>query len=439
LNRVQQSPIGKRIVSGTFWSVVGNGFGKMFTFIAMIFVARILGKEAFGEFGLVRSTAMTFVTFSSFGIGLTATKYIAELLHSDKERVGRIIGLNYLLSFFMSLIITVIFYFSIPGLCKLVLNAPNLVNEMRWGALSLFLMTFMSTQVGIMLGFQDFKGQASVALIVGFVAIPAYFIGAKFSGLHGTILALLFVTLTNVIINSIFIFSNIKKRGLRYSFGDAYKELPILWKFSLPVVLCSIIPSTGLWICQMIQRSQPNGAGELGLYFALMSLYSIVMFLPNMFINVMIPMTSEIQSQHNSIRFRKIIIVHSCFNIFIVSIIIFPIMFFSRQVMMCFGNEFIIDFKIMFLFGIYCLLSAFLGIICMIMVSTGHAWFNFITIIIGTVTMLCFAYPFITHLGTLGLFLTMIMDVLARSVFCVICILFLSQQFSIKSKSSSNL
>jgi hypothetical protein len=29
LNRVQQSPIGKRIVSGTFWSVVGNGFGKL--------------------------------------------------------------------------------------------------------------------------------------------------------------------------------------------------------------------------------------------------------------------------------------------------------------------------------------------------------------------------------------------------------------------------
>jgi O-antigen/teichoic acid export membrane protein len=405
----------------------------MFTFIAIVLVAKILGKETFGEFGLVRSTAMTFVTFSSFGIGLTATKYIAEFLNLDKERVGRIIGLNYLLSIFMTLIVTGILYFIIPELCRTVLNAPTLVNEMRWGALSLFLMTFMSTQVGIMLGFQDFKGQACVALIVGFVTVPVYFIGTKFIGLHGAILALLVVTFINVIINSIFIFRNVKRHGLRYSFHDAYKELPILWRFSLPVVLCSMIPSAGVWICQMIQRSQPNGAGELGIYFALMSLYSIVMFLPNMFVNVMIPMTSEILSQHKSNQFRKMIFVHSCFNIFIVSIIIFPIIFFSKQIMMCFGNDFIIDFKIMFLFGIYCLLSAFFGIIYTIMISTGHAWLNFAAIIIGTVMMLCFAYPFIANLGTLGLFLTMIMDVLTRSIFYVICILFL-RQFSIKQR-----
>jgi O-antigen/teichoic acid export membrane protein len=128
---VQQSPIGKRLVSGTFWSVVGNGFGKVFTFIAMILVARILGKEAFGDFGLVRSTASMFITFSSFGMGLTATKYIAEMLHSDKVRVGRIIGLNYLLSFFVSLIIAAIFYLCIPRICEVILKSPDIVNEMR--------------------------------------------------------------------------------------------------------------------------------------------------------------------------------------------------------------------------------------------------------------------------------------------------------------------
>jgi O-antigen/teichoic acid export membrane protein len=144
LNRVQQSPIGKRIVSERFWSVVGNGFSKMFTFIAIFFVAIILEKEAFGEFGLVRATTSMFVTFSSFGMGLTATKYIAELLHSDKERIDRIIGLNYLLSFFVSLVIATIFYFSIPQICETLLNASGLVDEMKCGALLLFLMTFMS-------------------------------------------------------------------------------------------------------------------------------------------------------------------------------------------------------------------------------------------------------------------------------------------------------
>jgi O-antigen/teichoic acid export membrane protein len=198
---VQQSPVGKRIVSGTFWLVLGNGFGRGLTFIAMIFVARILGKESFGEFGLVRSTAMTFVTFSSFGKGITATKYIAELLPSDKERVGRIIGLSYIFTFLMSLVISVIFYFAVPYICETQLNAGQLTDAMKLGAVLLFLSTFMGTQISVMTGFQDFRGLALTTGIVGILSLPIYLVGTFLYGIFGAVIAVIVSTTLNLIIN----------------------------------------------------------------------------------------------------------------------------------------------------------------------------------------------------------------------------------------------
>jgi O-antigen/teichoic acid export membrane protein len=435
LNRVQSSPIGKRLASGTFWSIVGNGLGRSLTFIAMILVARILGKEAFGEFGLVRSTASMFVTFSSFGMGLTATKYIAELLHSDKERVGRIIGLNYLLSFFFSTVVATIFYFSIPQFCETILSAPGLVSEMKWGALLLFLLTFMSTQFGIMSGFQDFKGQASTIFIVGVLGIPVYLIGAQFSGLHGAVMALLFVTLTNVIINSIFIFRNIKTYKLRYYFFDSYKELPILWNFSLPTVMCGTIVSGGVWICQMLQRAQSNGAGELGIYYALMFFYSMVSFLPGIVNNVLLPMSCEAQGNQNIRRVQKIIFTQLGLNVLAALTVLFPIIFFPQQIMNCFGNDFIADNEVIFLFVVYCLLAVLAETVYTVTTGIGLAWLNFISIFIGTATMLSFAYLFIIRWNSFGLFLAMLLDVLVQIIVFVICILFFQNKFQCRNKN----
>jgi O-antigen/teichoic acid export membrane protein len=400
----------------------------------MILVARILGKEAFGEFGLIRSTASMFVTFSSFGMGLTATKYIAELLHSDKERVGRIIGLNYLLSFFFAFVVATIFYFSIPQICATLVKAPNLVNEMRWGALLLFLSTFISTQFGIMSGFQDFKGQASVIVIVGLLGIPVYFAGAKFSGLHGAVVALLFVALTNVVVNSIFIFRNVKKNKLRYYFFDSYKELPILWKFSLPTVMCGTIASCGVWICQMMQRSQPDGAGELGIYYALMIFYSIAAFFPSIVNNIMLPMASETQGKQNLQRLRKIIFMQLGLNVVVVLVTLLPIMLFPQKIMNCFGNDFIVSNEIIFLFGEYCLFCVLAGTIYTIMASVGFAWLNFVMIIFGTTAMLSVAYWSIPSCGSLGLFLALLTDVVVRLLFALFVFYFFAKQISMKKQ-----
>ena len=67
---------------------------------ATVLVARMLGKTVYGELGMIQSTVGMFGVFAGFGLGLTATKHVAEFRQSDPDRAGRIINLSCLVAVF---------------------------------------------------------------------------------------------------------------------------------------------------------------------------------------------------------------------------------------------------------------------------------------------------------------------------------------------------
>src|SRR5216683_7526188 len=85
-DRLEASPMGYRLARGAFWSLVGTVLSRGLGLAAGIFVARTLGKEGFGQFGIIRGTVEMFGIFAGFGLGLTATKYVAELRQTDRQR-----------------------------------------------------------------------------------------------------------------------------------------------------------------------------------------------------------------------------------------------------------------------------------------------------------------------------------------------------------------
>lgn len=81
--RLILSPLSSRLVRGTLWSFGGAAASRGFTLVASVMTARLLGVEAFGELGAVQSTIGMFAVFAGFGLGLTATKYVAQLRTSS--------------------------------------------------------------------------------------------------------------------------------------------------------------------------------------------------------------------------------------------------------------------------------------------------------------------------------------------------------------------
>jgi O-antigen/teichoic acid export membrane protein len=388
LQRIKNSPTGQRIADGLFWSITGSITSKIFGLIALVLAARILEVKVFGEFELVRSTANMLIVFSAFGMGTTATKYISEFLVTDKERVGRILGMNYLFTIFSAVFFALLFYIFTPFLCEHVANVPHLVKEMRFGSILLVLVTFTMLQSGILAGFQDFRGLACTEIIIGTLKIPLFVGGAYYGGLIGILIGFALSLMFNIVLNYWFIVRNIRKNTICNIFRNVFEELPILWKFSIPSTLAGIISIPALWFCGILLVRQESGLTEFGIFNAALQINMILMYLPTLLVRVIIPMLSESYASKNYKRFRKIALFNLILNISVVTLASIPLCICSRSIMTLYGSGFTGGGTVLIVLCVVAIAAGPDWVLSQVLTSQGRIWSIFGLNIVWTIALL---------------------------------------------------
>jgi O-antigen/teichoic acid export membrane protein len=71
------SEINKMIINSGFWILLGSFISNVILLIATVLITKLVSKQVYGEFGIIKSTINMFSVFAGLGLGLTATKYIA--------------------------------------------------------------------------------------------------------------------------------------------------------------------------------------------------------------------------------------------------------------------------------------------------------------------------------------------------------------------------
>ena len=86
INSILSSDVNRRMFTHSFWILLGNVISKFVLLIATILMARYLGKEEYGQFGIIKSTILMFAVFAGMELGMTATKYISQYKSTDKQK-----------------------------------------------------------------------------------------------------------------------------------------------------------------------------------------------------------------------------------------------------------------------------------------------------------------------------------------------------------------
>ena len=92
----------------SFWAIVGGVFGKGLAFVGGIIIARLLGSSTFGEYSVIRSTLTYIAIISTFGLGYTATKFIAEYVEISPSKVNHLIRMIKLITVITGLFFTIL-------------------------------------------------------------------------------------------------------------------------------------------------------------------------------------------------------------------------------------------------------------------------------------------------------------------------------------------
>ena len=294
IGRLRASPLGYRLASGAFWSMAGTLVSRALTLAGSVVVARVLGKEGYGELGIVQSTVGLFTLFAGFGMGLTATRYVAEFRDRDPPRAGRIIALSHRVCLVTGGIFTIALAAMAPWLAARTLAAPHLENVLRIGSLMLVLSAWSGSQTGALSGFEAFRRIARINVWTTVVSVPLTVLGVCFLGLVGAVLGLVVTTLVNCILNDRALSAEARARGISRSASGCWRERRILGRFSLPVVLAGCLAGPVSWACAALLVNQPGGYAQMGLFNVANQWRWATMLVPSILNQVLLPVMASL-------------------------------------------------------------------------------------------------------------------------------------------------
>lgn len=282
-----------RLAVGAFWSLVGTAITQGLALAASIVSARILGKAGFGELGMILSTVGMFGVFAGLGLGLTATRYIAEVRSQDTMRAGRIVGMCNLVAVFSGGALSIVLFFLAPVLAARTINAPHLTPELQIGCGLLLFNALSGAQRGALAGFEAFKTIAKVNLAGGLLTFPLLIAGVYFWGLRGAVAAQVAAAGVGWLISYVGLGVEAAKAGTRVSYRKAAAELPLLWRFSLPAVLSGSMVGPVRWAANAVLVNQPSGYGEMGIFNAASRFQRLLSFGGQSFGAALLPILSS--------------------------------------------------------------------------------------------------------------------------------------------------
>ena len=392
-----------RFTLGIVWSLAGAVVSRGFLLAASILCARFLGKEGFGALGMIQSTAGMFGIFAGLGLGLTATKYVAEFRRQDPEKTGRILALSASASFVFGCVITVLLILLAPFLAMKVLATAKLAGPLAIGSGLVFFGAMNGAQTGALAGFEAFKTIARVNVLSGIASFPLIVLGVWRGGLNGAVWGWVAALAINWALNNRAVRRECATANISYQFSTCHRELSMLHRFSLPAFLASVVVGPGIWVCNALLVHQHEGYAELGIYTAADKWRLLILFVPTSVFTMVLPVLSNLYGEGDNVGFRKVFRANLKLNASLALLAALVIAAFAGPIMAIYGGSFRAGRLVLIVLAFSALPEALNAILGQPLIAAHKMWWRFMFDVLLVVILMTLGWILIPKWGALGL------------------------------------
>lgn len=329
-----------RLLGGTFWMVTGNGVAQLVAFGVMLVCARFLGSTDFGKFGIIQSTLTLFSLYAGFGMGLATQRYVGELRDQNPERCGRLIGLATVVTWCTAGTLSLVLFVSAPWIATIILNAPDLGEELRVATVVLLLNSLNGVQIGTLSGLEQFTEVARLNFVRAAIS-PVLLIGGVWLwGISGLVAGMGIVSLLVWLLTGRILKQSLVDAGISIRYDHISQEKQILWDLTIPAIASGTLPVFVFWIARAILVQYPDGYAQLGVFTAAEQWLAVLALVPGQISNVSLPILSNIYATKDRIRFRKAILVTTTLPVVIASVFALLLIVVANSVSALYGETF---------------------------------------------------------------------------------------------------
>jgi len=340
--------ISQTIFKNTFWLGIAEIFTRGVNFLIIIWLARHFGPEIYGKFAFALSFVALFSVFADFGFDSLTVREIARDKSKTAKYIDNIIAMKLILGLITIGLIALIIQFLGKELevIKLVyfLGIYVVINTFT----TFFHSIFRANEK------MQYETLCRVLQELFLLGLVAFFILNKSS-----ILTISYAYLGAVLIGTLIslgvIWRFFSSFFLKIDFKICKEILKEVWPLTLSILIVTIYLHIGIVILSLIKTDQAVGWYNAG--YKLVYAFALI---PNLFMISVYPVLSK--SFKESIISMKEIYERSLKFIFLISIILFPVLFFfSKQIVLLFYSpayqETISVFRILLLAEFFAFMS----------------------------------------------------------------------------------
>ena len=271
-----------QLARDSLWAVCGNGLGYGLLLLSGIVIARFLGRDLYGEYGLVKTTMLYIAGFATFGLGVSSTKFIANALVSEPRNIRAIAQEAMRITLAFSAALAAAMFLAAEPLSAF-LGTPSLSQAFRVLGLIIVCKALNTTQNGILAGFGCFSLIARNNVISGALMLLSCAPLTWGFGLDGAFASLLASQALNVILNHV----NIRKKLRSLKDQRSYRCRKKLIAFSFPIAVQELNYTLCNWGA-VILLTKFSSVGQVGIYTATSQWIGIITFIPVLLNNVIL-------------------------------------------------------------------------------------------------------------------------------------------------------
>lgn len=393
-----------RFQRGIGWNVAGAILNNGANFLTNIAIANLLGREIFGEYGMIQSTLMTFVGIAQAAGGITATKYVAEFRSSDKEKAGRVLGLCSATTAVTGVIATLLILISAPSLASTTLKAAVLVRPLQIAAAVVFFTVVNAYQMGALAGLESYREWAIANGLQGPIQLGICSLSAWRWGLHGAMAGLLATSAVRWLILHVALKKEANRQGIIPRYAGLWRERTILFRFALPAALSSLSAAPAIWLGNTFLVRQTGGYSQLALFSAALNLKNVVMFLPLLLNNVGMSLLNNQRGQNSHLKYRRVFWINMFFTGGAAGAGALFVGIFGKQLLRLYGKSFPEGQHILSLLLFVAVIEAIAMAFYQVVQSEEKMWWSLFGIMLPRdITLAMTAYWFTPSQGALGL------------------------------------
>lgn len=403
---VLRQKFSSKLFRDSFWALFGNSIGKVLALLLGIILANLLGSEDFGKYGLIKNSLFYLSICSTFGLGITGTKYIAQY-KEEKNKINNICHDILTISVFTSGFIAITILIFAEKLTYL-LEMGNMSNILRLSSIAIIFNAINSAQTGILSGFKKFKTISNYNLITGVFTFISGTIFTYFWSLDGAIIALGLSYVVNYFLNA----HTLNKIRREFPKKEGVLDYKVqMLKFSLPLAMQEGLLALSSWSIIVVLVKLASYS-DYGVYSAAHQWTAAISFIPAILKNVTLSYLSDQQSN------KRVIVKKMIFVNLISSGSFFVIIFiFSGFIARWYGDSFVGVKPVLNILVFSSILGTMGSVFIQELISKSKNWLSFSITFIKSIIILAVSIGLIKIIGISGAFAIAFGDLSANIIY----------------------